>query len=141
MCASRRLDQLRRNAHPSAGPPHRAFQNIAHAQLAPDLLHVNSITLVRKTRITGDYEEPANAADGSSDLLDHAVGEILLLRVAAHVGEGQHCDRRLVGEGQGWSRKDPGRRRTGCDPVGSYPPRNVLERLIADVFKDKVKLA
>jgi len=32
------------------------------------------------------------------DLLDHAVDEILLLRIAAHVGEREHRDRRLVGE-------------------------------------------
>ena len=34
------------------------------------------------------------------DVLDHAVGEIVLLGVAAHVHERQDGDRRLVGEGE-----------------------------------------
>ena len=53
------------------------------------------------------------------DLLDHAVGEIFLLRVAAHVLERQHRDRRLVGERQ--------RRRVRASapfsPGGPRPPR------------------
>jgi hypothetical protein len=77
----------------------RAFEDIAHTQLTPDLLHVDQLAFVSKTRIAGDHEEPADSRERGDDFLDHAVGEILLLRVAAHIGERQHRDRRLVGEG------------------------------------------
>ena len=120
MRAGRRVDQLRGDAHPTAGLAHRAFEHIAHAELAPDLLHIDRLALVGEARIAGDDEEPADARERGDDLLDHAVDEIFLLRVAAHIGEGQHRDRRLVGERQrrwswrrwalgGGRRREPGR--------------------------------
>src|SRR5215472_18700531 len=51
---------------------------------------------ILRTGILGDDEEPAYAAQRGDDLVDHAVGEILLLRVAAHIGKRQHSNRRLV---------------------------------------------
>jgi hypothetical protein len=38
-------------------------------------------------------EEPANTRQSGDDLLDHAIGEIFLLRVAAHVLKRQHRNR------------------------------------------------
>jgi len=64
-----------------------------------DLLHIDCLALVGEGRIVDDHEVPANAAERCDDLLDHPVGEIFLLRVAGHIGVGQHCNRRLVGEG------------------------------------------
>jgi hypothetical protein len=56
-----------------------------------------------KARIASDDEEPADAGERGDDLFDHAVGEIFLLGVAAHIGERQRCDRRLTGQcQQGW---------------------------------------
>ena len=53
MRVGQRIDQLPGDADTSAGFAHRAFQNIANAQLAPDLLHVDSAAFVRKGRIAG----------------------------------------------------------------------------------------
>jgi hypothetical protein len=64
----------------------------------PTLLHVDELPFIRKTRITGDHEQPADPRQRGDDLLDHAVDEIVLLRVAAHIGERQRRDRRLVGK-------------------------------------------
>ena len=36
-----------------------------------------------------------------TDLLDHPVGKVFLLWVATQIGEGQHSDRRFVGEQEG----------------------------------------
>ena len=36
-----------------------------------------------------------------NDFFDHAVGEVLLLGIAAHVLERQHGDRRFVGQWEG----------------------------------------
>src|SRR4029077_20321104 len=66
------------------------------------------------------------------DLLDHAVRKILLLWVAAHIGERQHRDRRLVGERQ--RSLCPGRlgQRNAVDP---YRPRDVFDLLLAHVLE------
>ena len=60
MRVSRRVDQLRGNAHASARSAHRAFEDIAHAQFAADLLYVDGLAFVRQARIAGDHEEPAD---------------------------------------------------------------------------------
>ena len=88
------LDQLRADADAVAASPHRAFKDIAHAKLAPDLLHVDRLAFVGEARISRDDEQPADAAERGDDLLDHSVGEILLLRIPAQIGERQHGDRR-----------------------------------------------
>ncbi len=81
-----------------AGLAHAALEHVAHAELAADLLHVDGPALVGEARVAGDHEQPADARQRGDDVLDDAVGEVLLLRVAAHVLERQHGDRRLVGK-------------------------------------------
>src|ERR1700730_8473611 len=100
MRAAKGIDQLPGDTYSRARFPHRAFEDIADPQLAPDFFHINGLALVRKTRIAGDDEEPADAGERSDDLLDHAVDEIFLLRITAHIGKGQYRDRRLVGQRQ-----------------------------------------
>jgi hypothetical protein len=73
MRAGGRVDQLSGNAHPLAGPANRAFEHVANAELAPDLLHVDALCFVCKTRIAGEDEEPADARKRGNDFLDHAV--------------------------------------------------------------------
>jgi hypothetical protein len=133
---------LRGDAYPPARFADRAFEHVAHAELAPDLLHVDGLALVGKTRIAGDYEEPTDAGECGDDLLDHAVGEIFLLRIATHIGERQHRDRRLVGQRQGgaaWPRAGRGGIRR--HPVGADRAGNILQCLIAHIRKGKVELA
>jgi len=91
-------DQLRGDADPITALAHRAFQHVAHTEFAADLLHVDEAALVAEARIAGDDEQPADTGERGNDLLDHAVGEILLFRVAAHIGERQYRYRRFVGE-------------------------------------------
>src|SRR6266481_2547460 len=95
------------------------------------------------------------------DLLDHAVSEIFLLGVAAHIGEGQHRDRRLVGQRQrrrvtltrltppaigtlSRSAGEGGPRRASdgvgeghANPVDPHWPGNVLDLLLAQILEDK----
>ena len=94
------IDELRRDAHPVCRLAHRPLEHVAHAEVAPDLLHVHGLALVGEARVAGDHEQPAQPAEGGGDLLDHAVGEVFLLRVAAHVGERQHGNRRAIGQGK-----------------------------------------
>ena len=98
------VDELRGHANPLAAPAHAAFQHVAHAEFAPDLLHVDRIALVGEAGIAGDDEQRTAAGQFGDDVVGDAVREILLLRVAAHVGEGEHGDR--------WSVRQ--RQRFGC---------------------------
>jgi hypothetical protein len=135
-----RVDQLTGDAHSVAGFAHRAFEDISDAKLAPDLLHIDRLALVRKTRIAGDDKQPADARQRSDDLLDHPVDEIFLLRVAAHIGEGQYSDRRLVGEGnRRLSRRRWALRRGAgvANPVDPDRPGNVFDLLLAQILEGK----
>jgi hypothetical protein len=91
------FDQLDGDPHPPACFAHRAFEHVPDCELAPDLLYIDGLALVGEGRIAGDDEEPADAGERGDDLLDHAVREIFLLRVAAHILKRQYRDRRLVG--------------------------------------------
>jgi len=73
-----------------------AFHHVTHAQFAADLLDVRRAPFVSEARIARDHEQPAHVTQCGDDVLDDAVREVLLLRVIAHVLEGQHGDRRLV---------------------------------------------
>ena len=90
------VDELAGDADPLAGRPDAALEHVAHAELARDLPHVDRLALVDEARVAGDDEEPAQARERRDDVLGDAVGEIVLLGVAAHVGEGQDGDRGLV---------------------------------------------
>src|SRR6516164_419637 len=143
MRAGQGIDQLPGDAHASSRLAYRALEDIAHAELAPDLLHVDGAALVREGRIAGNDEQPADLAQSSDDFFDHAVGEILLLGIAAHIGEGQHRDRRLVGQREGGLGGVQGAVRNPISTNAVYPQgaRNVLQLLLAHIFKDEVELA
>ena len=115
------------------------------------------MSFVREARIAGDDEEPADAGKGGDDLLDHAVDEIFLLGIAAHIGEGQHRDRRFLGEGRRRRLGSPhlratrasllrlrGRVREGAfrsDPIHPDQTRDILERLLAQIIEGEVEAA
>src|SRR5262249_39768632 len=133
-------DQLSGDAYTTAGFAHRAFEHIADAQFAADLLHIDGLAFVREARVAGDNEEPADAGECGDDLLDHAVGEILLLRISAQIGKGQYRDRRLVRQrqrGLSWRRWALGAGAGVANPVDPYRPCDVLDLLLAQILKDK----
>src|SRR6516225_9271947 len=91
------LDQLPGYADPARSLSDRSLEDIADAEFATDLLHIDSLTLVGERGIAGDDEEPTDARERCDDLLDHAVDKVFLLRVTRQILERQHRDRRLVG--------------------------------------------
>ena len=97
--------------HAARRRPHAALEHVAHAELAPDLLHVHRAPLVGEARVAGDHEQPAHPRQRADDLLDDAVGEVLLRRVPAQVLERQHRDRRPVRQRRGPSPPPPPRSR------------------------------
>src|SRR5262252_10927768 len=89
--------ELHGDAHAVATFAHAALDHIADAKLRGDLLHVDGLALVDERRVARDHEEPAQLGQCSGDVLADAVGEILLLRIVAHIDEGKHSDRGPVG--------------------------------------------
>jgi hypothetical protein len=51
------------------------FEDIADAQFAADLLHVDGAALVGEAKLRAIHEQPANMGERGDDLLDHAVDE------------------------------------------------------------------
>ena len=127
---------------PLAGAAHAAFEHVAHAELARDLLHVDRAVLVDECRVARDDEQPADAGQAGDQVFRNAVGEILLIRIVAHVGERQHRDRGTVGQRQRAGVAvdgsiGPGRRHFPDEPVTAAvqcldiagTPRIVAQRL------------
>ena len=72
---------------------HASFEDVADAEAFPDLADVDVLALEGERGIAGDNEELPKLGERGDDVFRNAVGEIFLLRVAAHVGEGQDGDR------------------------------------------------
>ena len=77
----------------SLDAPHAAFEHIPHAEFPPDLLHVDRLALVGESGIAGDDEAVEQMRQIGRQIIGDAVGEIVLLLVAAQVLERQHDDR------------------------------------------------
>ena len=100
MRASCGVDQLSGDTDAARGLSDAALEDVAHAEFAADLLHVDRPALVGEARVAGDDEDPLDARQAGDDVFDHAVGEVVLLGVATQVGEGQYCDGRFVRQRQ-----------------------------------------
>src|SRR5581483_4931937 len=133
MAAGFGLDQLSRDAYALAALAHATLQHVADAELAPDLLDVDGFALVGEARIPRDHEQPVDPRQTGDDVLDHTIGEVFLIGIAADVLEGQHRYRRLVG--QRHRRLGRFRRVRQVDPIDTHRARDVLERLLAQVYE------
>ena len=127
------VDQLGVDADAPAGLAHAALDHVAHAELAGHLAHVERLALVGEGRIAGDDQEPGDLGQVGDQILGHAVGEVLLLGIAAHIRERQHRDRGLVGRGDGqvFPGRGPDIRQSGgAQPLDDARQRfRVLERM------------
>src|SRR5262249_47560277 len=122
----------------SAAPPYRALEHVADAKLSSDLLHIDSLALVSEGRIARDHEQPADAAQGGDDLLDHAVAEIFLLGIATHVLEWQDGDCRVIGQCE--RRPLPYRRCVQLNAIDADRSRDVLKRVLAHFLEADIEL-
>ena len=130
-------DQLARDAHTVAGFAHAAFEHVADAEFARHRLHIDCPALVLEARIARDNEKSRKTRDRGRNLLDDGVDEIVLLGIAGHVLERQHCQRGLIGQ---W------KRRFGLGVLGDQNavdadrPRDVLDLLLAGILEGEVEL-
>jgi hypothetical protein len=93
MRAAFRVDQL--DVHPNmiAASPYAAFQHIADAEFAADLLHVDRFTLIGKGGAAGDHKASGNAREIGRQVVRDPIGEIFLIRIIRQVLKRQHDDR------------------------------------------------
>ena len=125
----RRVGQLTGDAQVVSGLANASFKNVTHAELASDLFDIDSFALVGEARIAGDDKKAFDSREAADDVFDHAVGEIFLLGIAAHVGERQHADRqaRLL-DGRARCR----RLRRRADREHLHRSLDVAHRVLAD---------
>ena len=87
------VDELRGDPHALAGAADRAFEHRAHAEFAADGANVDRASLIGEARVARDHRQAGDLRQIGDDVFADAVGEILLLRIARHVGERQNGDR------------------------------------------------
>jgi hypothetical protein len=86
-----------------------------------------------------DDKQPLDARQAGDDVLDHAVDKIILLGIAAHIGEWQDGDRRTVGQCQ-WRcccliRGICTRLAALLDTVDAHRASNVFDAVLAHIGK------
>jgi hypothetical protein len=96
--AAGRIDELRRDPHAPFHFANGPFEDVSHSEVAPHVSHLHGLSLVREGRVAGDDEQLRNAGKIGNQLLGDPVAKVLLLRILAHVREGQHDDGGFVGE-------------------------------------------
>jgi hypothetical protein len=99
--AGRCVEELRVDADALALAAYAAFENIAGVQRLADVANVACLALVLECGIARDHEQAADLGEVGDQVFGHPVGEIGLVRVAAHVVERQHGNRRLSGGHRG----------------------------------------
>src|SRR5712664_2431196 len=130
MVAAAGIYQLGSYPHVVTGLAHAPLQHVRDSELAPDILHLRRLPLVGEGRRAGDDKEVREPGESSNKVVGDAIAEIFLVAVAAHVGEGQHCNRGLVGQwesgrlrrrnGCRWSRRSQGKVLHEYDGRGNY---------------------
>src|SRR3546814_487330 len=110
MAARLAVDQLRGDADAGASLAHAAFQHVAHAELAADVLNVDGAPPVDEGGVAGDDEQARDLRQIGDNVLGDAVAEIGLLGITAHIVERQNDDRGLLGHRQRRVKARPGPR-------------------------------
>ena len=82
------VDELNVDAHAVSAALNAALEDVPDIQLAPDRLQIDGLALVSKGRAAPDHKGAADARQIRSQAFGDTINEILLFRVATHVGEG-----------------------------------------------------
>ena len=99
MAAGRPVGQLRGYANSASRLPHAAFQDISDLQPAGQLIDLDRPALEAEGRAPGDDEDGRHLREVGDDVLGDTVADVFLLRIAAHIREGEDDDRRLLRRG------------------------------------------
>ena len=140
MAAALAVDQLTGHAYPVARLAHAALQHVMHAKCPRDILNIAAFPFEGEAGVAGDDEQALEAGQLGDDILGDAIGEIVLLRIAGHIGEGQHRDGGFLGQRERF-RNACGRDAADRPAPDGNRPRDILERLRPAVRKDCRRLA
>ena len=138
------VDELHVDAHAGSAALNAALEHIADVQIAADLLQVDGLALVSESGVAPDHERAANARKIGRQALRDAVDEMLLLHAASDIGERQddHREaRRALSVRRGGGGRGCDARRANFDRVRSHRPRDVLQRLLAEIDELGLDLA
>ena len=94
MSAGRSIDQLCIDADPAPSLPNTALQHVGDAKLLRDALKIHRLSLVGENGVAAENKEARHLREIGNDVLGDSITEKFLVRVIAHVGEGQHRYRR-----------------------------------------------
>jgi hypothetical protein len=75
------------DAHPVAAALHAAFEHVAHVEFAADLPDIGGLAFVGERCAASDDNGASDPRQVCGQTIHHAVDKILLLRIAADVGE------------------------------------------------------
>ena len=92
MVAGGSVDQLGSDPDAIARLSDAAFEDVADAKTLGYILHVERLALERESGVPSDDRQCRNVRQVGDDVFTDSVAEILLLRLAAHVGERKHAD-------------------------------------------------
>ena len=98
--------QLHGDAHAIPGSPHAAFEHRRHVQLLADGPKVVALALEGERRRARGDPQTLERRQSVENFLGDAVAEPVLILRGAHVGEGQHGDRRAAGQRLGGRRRN-----------------------------------
>ena len=100
-----RFDQLRSDPDPVTRFTNTALEDVADVQGISDLLHVDRLILVTEARIARRHHQVTETRQFRDDVLGHAIGEVIVVLLGAHVGEWQDGDRRSRRQGLALARR------------------------------------
>ena len=92
MSAGGRLDELRIDSHSLSHPAYASVENEAHIKSLGCLANVERLVFVNESRVAGDDQEIGVFRQPGDQIVGHAIGEVVLVAVAAQVVERQHRD-------------------------------------------------
>ena len=142
MAAGCAVDELGIDAHAVARLAHAALQRIAHGECRAHFGHRDRAALVGEGRVARDHEKTRDLREVGDDVFGHAVHEIFLLGIRAHVVERQHHDGGSIGNVyRGLGRAILRCRRIRLPTPDMCRRLDILEALRAAVFERGIYLA
>src|SRR5262245_32304616 len=93
MRAGTDIDQLSTDAHELSSVLRAAFEHVAHAELSPNLSHIDRLALVGHGYASRDDEGVANARQIGREAVGDRVCEMIFRVATAEIDERQHHER------------------------------------------------
>ena len=128
------VDQPDGETEPVAGTAHAAFQHMADPKPGAGIDRRARARLQGETGLACRHEQPGDLRELGDQVLGDALGEIVLVRVAAEIDERQDGDGRASQPGNGRAGRDF-RRRRHLDREGAQRPVACLHHALAEVEK------